>query len=569
MFSTKQRIAVRASASSRKQVVATSFQSPLMGAGGMHTGSNVQVAAPNMTQQKDGMLEGIVASSNDANLRPYYRDMYDFDAVAGATVDLLSTLPFSDWTLTGIEDKEQLDIFNSAMERLNIRSLLPELSIDYLVLGMFTGSLIYKSERRQFTDLIVHQPENLEITSNPIYGGDPDITLNVPSDLKAVVSGSGEFYKDLKDRLNESMLQSLKSSSKVTLDPLTTLYLPRKTYSRSIGTSFFRRILPIYLLERMLFRGTLTEATRRQKAILHIQAGDEFWEPTEKELENIVSLFQQADLDPIGAMVATRNDIQTQEIRQGGDLWKVTDMMDYTTQIKLRAMGISEAFLSGEANYHTAEAALSVFIESLRSYRYSVEKRLFHNKLFPLIAVINDFRKEGSKGNPYKVTGASKMLRTNISYDAQDASSLIVPEIKWHKQLRPEADREHLDVLQTMTDKGVPVTLRMWASAGGISMDTLMDEIEENEKLKKRIKEVTGKEVDDDEDSGGGFSFGATNAMNRKPRPILARDYGDAAELVQRTKTGKAKPVRNQKEAHERMNRAIVKATARLSESGE
>ena len=1063
MFSTRQRIAVR-SQDQRKKVI-----SSVQSGSNFSSGANVSVSSPGMSNQKDGFLSGILPSTDDAMLRGYYRDIYDFDHVSGAAVDLLSSLPFSDWTLVGADDN-QLSVFNSAMDRLNFRSLLPELSIDYLVLGVFIATLVYKREAKQFTDIIPHNPDDIiQSVPSPIYSADPHLQLRVGKSLKDLATGQDAYNTGLRARLNDSMVASLKHSL-VTLDPLTTLYLPRKTYSVSGGTSFYRRILPIFLLERLLYRGTLTEATRRQRSILHITAGDEFWEPTEEELLGLVTLFQQADLDPIGAMIATRNDVQTTELRAAGEFWRYTDIVESTTVMKLRAMGISESFLcltgdtlvstnaglvrldsfgdplkmekdssidvdfqlkgkdgrvvnackwwyrgknavkkvttysgynikgtashkilvladgattewktiqelmpnqdrlcvdlnsadknrrkslrltlsdpeinahqtnlkipnkpkvmtpelayvmgmiisegslgkydasisnsddaiieryracvnkvfglglgiyipkvvigetmsicgidctrnvvpkevsvhskvvakwlnelgvnwterknekspccsyaipwsilkaddeskfsflaayidgdgrvavkptkdgvknveisiysgsyliiqmlqillsdlgiksrilhehhrlvippssggylysriskymgcerkklqdynatpldvksgiplscfeqllksrhirrevnvgewfendegkptlverygqrckisvgvnkdrsnaglllydsfddgvyddllclikqistklhtnllrlfqirylfdpvvsvedkgkkhlfdltvdsnsppafvangivvhnSGEANYSTAEVALSVFIEGLRAYRLNLTRRLFTNKLFPLISVVNGFYKQDkvqASVNPYLATAAAQnqSLTQDIQFEMNDTSKLVIPEVHWHKQLKPQADRDYMELLTMLEEKGVPITLRMWAAAGGLSLDNIKDDMEEDTKLRKEIKDLKGKSgaANPNEDGGEGEEgeeeYALSSVMGRKPRSILSRDYGEQAEIIGRTKTGRPKVV-NQRRENERANISIAKAMQNLSD---
>jgi intein/homing endonuclease len=308
MFKSKKRFSIRASVNNRHQVL-SSFTSY----GGAQSGSAV-VSAPGMGNQTDTMLQGILDESNEKVLLNYYRDIYNYDPVAGAAVDLMSTLPFSDFTLMGASE-EELEPHNTAIEMLGMKSILPEASIDYLVLGKFICSIIYKRDAKNFTDLVPHPVENIKLVASPLYGADPLIILNVPQSYRDFIQSKNPHFQMLRDRLNKPMLDAL-TGRQVMLDSLTTLYIPRKTFTNSLGTSLYRRILPMYLFERILYRGTLTEAGRRQRSTLHITAGSEdSWEPTEEELRNIVSLFQQADLDPMGAIIATRTDIQTNEIR--------------------------------------------------------------------------------------------------------------------------------------------------------------------------------------------------------------------------------------------------------------
>src|SRR5690606_6463047 len=154
-------------------------------------------------------------------------------------------------------------------------------------------------------------------------------------------------------------------------------------------TTLFRSI---WLMEKNLFRGTLVETARRQRGILHLTLGDgDQWEPTMADMQMAMELFQNADADPLGAVIATRMGITTDEIRQGGDFWKITDLWDQTMAMKLRALGISESFLSGEATYSNADTSLTVFIESLRTYRDTVTSKLFYNKIFPLVSAMNGY----------------------------------------------------------------------------------------------------------------------------------------------------------------------------------
>jgi hypothetical protein len=356
-------------------------------------------------------------------------------------------------------------------------------------------------------------------------------------------------------------------ASAYTLDPITTVYLPRKVVQEpnSIGTgatSFFKRIVPYYLLEKTLFRGTLVEANKRQRATLHIQAGDDNWEPTPDELQALVALFQQGDLDPLGAIIATRNSIQAQEIRQGGDFWKINDVLGDTTAIKLRALGISEAFLSGETNYSTAEVGLSVFVESINAYRALLTHIIFYNKLFPIISVVNKFYKD-IKG--MRVTDSVEDFQFNIN----DNSKLIIPTLNWHKSLNPRTDKDMIDMLQLMSEKGVPIPLRMWAASSGVTIESLISDLRDDAAIRAEINKYKSK------DEGGGEDYGMEESMLRfekgamKRVGVLNRKFSEAAsEITRRTKTGQKQWVHNQHAAHARQNDIIVKAARSIATRG-
>lgn len=539
----------------------------------------------------DPLLKDIVFSEDLEQkklVNRLYRDIYYNDAVCGSAVDMLSTLPFSDFTIGGVTDKRALRSFKETVERLNIRTILPNLSTDHLVDGAFIGSLLYNKSSKRFFDIMPHRNDNAKIDSLPFYGQDPIITVSIPENVQTSLAGDSARMQNLKSRLGEDVIQLLQQDA-LELDPLTTVYVPRKTFTSGEGVSFYRRVLPLYLIEKNLFRGTLVESSRRQRGILHISLGDgDQWEPTVADMEFMTELFMNADSDPLGAIIATRLGVTTDEIRQGGDFWKVTDTWDSTATFKLRALGISESFLSGEANYATADSSLTVFIESIRAFRDMLTRKLFYNKIFPLVSLVNGYT-INERGKLIRKDGLldSDNMQANLDKLA-DGTRLLIPNVHWSKQLKPEGDSQYMDMLTTLTEKGVPVPLRAIAAAGGFNLDTLLSDADDDLELLQKVSEY-GKQVADikskygpkeggDDGGGGAFASGGDDdlrellnyadgtrssvlaqKLGRRPS-LLNRDFGKDSEVVGQTKTGKKKFIADQKGANERSNREIARA---------
>lgn len=492
---------------------------------------------------KDSMLEGILDTSDPKQLQAVYRDIYLSDHIGGAIVDLKATMPWSDFTLAG-GDEKKLNVFMDNVERLNMKSLHYEMSVDILVTGAFCGSLLYDG-RKGFNDIIPMSAGDLEITPTPLYSEAPLLRYMVPRELKQFCSDTSKEAQRIQKKIPRQMLEAFRKSSKVDLNPESTLYVPRTTLtSIQVGVSAYRRLLPIYLLERVMYRGTISEATRRQRATLHITAGDETeWIPTEEELGTLVGLFQSTEQDPISSVVATRANVQTQEIRSGGDFWKWTDISDQLEAMKLKALSTNESFLTGDASYNNLETALSVFVEDTRSFRQNLTQRVYYERLFPLISQLNE----------WYVDDRRKARNDN------DTNKLFIPEIHWHKQLRPEADSDYLGILDSLTEKGIPVTMRMYAAAGGINLDKMLSEFEDDLKMRKTIKDALSKAGVKGDDEYASLS--RTPGVN-----FFGRDFGEAQEIVGRTRTGKKKYIHNQKRANQQVNEKAAKALANLSD---
>lgn len=521
---------------------------------------------------KSGLLDGIIDESTPQELQAIYRDIYYHDHISGATVDLRANLPWSDFTLVGGTDK-QLEPFIEFMDRLCVKQLHPIVSTDQMVTGAFVGSLVYSAKERAFTDSIPYNYADCETQAVPLFSCDPILRLNVSAELKAFATDTSEEAVRIQQRIPPEMLQHFRSSKRVDLDPLSTLYAPRTTLSTvQYGVSYLRRVVPIYLLERLLYRGTLSEATRRQRATLHIMAGDEDWEPTDEDLGHLVSLFQSTEMDPISATVATRNSVQVQEIRAGGDFWKWTDVTDQLGDMKMRALAINDAFLSGDASYNNMETALSVFIEDLRAQRERTTQQLYYDKSFPLIAALNGLTVDSKTPN----VETAAYLQSDASRILGKTGGLLIPRVQYHKELRPQADSDYMDILDKLKGYGMPIPLRMLAAAGGLNMDQLMKDLASDNELKAQIAKIkaegapsggaddTGAEDDFGDSEFARFGGGARGAI--KPVGYLNRDFGDTAEPFLRDSTGRKKHCFTPSETSRRQDERIHKALRALSD---
>ena len=432
-----------------------------------------------------------------------YRNIYDYDTVAGTAVDLIVTLPFSDIHLVH-PDQKILDIYEESLDRLRIVQQLPLLAAEYYVIGFVVASLIFDDKAGVWDDMVIHSPETIDIDPIPVQGFDPKINFMVPKKLKQFLRSKDPRDVDARSVMPEALIKKLMSSKSVPLEPLNTLYLPRKSHPNDLGTSYFLRIIPLYILEQTLTYGTLISARRRQRAIMHITVGlDDVWEPTIDEIQTITEMFVQADSDPQGAIVGTRTGVQVDEVRQGSDFWKISEEGDYLTQAKLRALGLNESFLSGDATYSTMEVALSVFVESLRAFRDDFTQRIFYHKLFPTLAKANGFIKR---------TQAELSHRIRIVRGKHEETEYQMPEVHWAKQLKPEADMNYLDVLEKVEEKGVVIPLRTWAAAAGMSLKNLLAAEEDDIEVRKKIKDWKKKAGLLEEEEGGG---GGADAWGR------------------------------------------------------
>lgn len=577
--------------SDAKETAQTRKEVKSVSSGGGTSGGNIQVGGVPLDIDLSPMLEGMDYEADDRQLFNVYRDIYFFDPIGGSYVDLFSTLPFSDVSFSGAKDSV-LDPFYEVNERLSLSASMPNITTDLLVTGAFCGSMLYNKERKKFIDMMTHRYDNIEATPFPFMSQDPIFELRVPQDVKRALSKDSRRVDALRKELGAGFVDKMLNESLVELDPVGTIYIPRKTFTYGEGVSAFRRMLPIWLIEKNLYRGTLIESGRRQRGILHAQLGDgDQWEPSQEEMDFITDLLLNADSDPIGSIITTRLGVNISEFRQGGDFWKITDIWDQTASFKMRLLGISEALLSGEANYDSAATGLTVFIESLRAYRDFVTRKVYYEKVFPLISMMNGYA-VGKNGKIMKKSGLMDGSLNEIMYRLNDGSKLFIPNVHWSKQLRPDIDSSMMENLRAMTELGVPVPLRSIAAAGGFNFDQLLMDQDEDLALrhkllsyKKRQQEIDKQYQIADDAGGGGESFssvsrslshgrgldsalgipnllGSQSAVlggNRRPG-LKGRDFGEQSEIYELTKTGKKKHVFRQARANQKANDAIYRS---------
>lgn len=566
----------------------TDFVSQSAGGAGMAAG-NMQIGTVPLDIDLEPMMEGMDYDADDRQLFNVYRDMYHFDPICGSYVDLFSTLPFSDVSFSGAKDSV-LEPYYEVNERLSLTTSMPNITTDIQVTGAFVGSMIYNKDRKKFIDLMTHRYDNIDVTPLPFISQDPMFELRIPQYVKSAFAKEGKRIDALKKELGSGFVDKLMNDTTMELDPIGTIYIPRKTFSFGEGISVLRRVLPIWLIEKNLYRGTLIESGRRQRGILHAQLGDgDQWEPSQEEMDFMTDLLLSADSDPIGSIITTRLGVNISEFRQGGDFWKITDIWDQTAQFKMRAMGISEAFLSGEANYDSGAAGLTIFVEAMRAFRDHLTRKVYYEKVFPLISMMNGLAVQRN-GKIIKKNNLMDGGLTEVMYKLNDGSKLFIPNVHWSKQLRPDVDQAMMENLRAMTELGVPVPLRAIAAAGGYNFDQiLMDQDEDlamRRKLmgyKKRMAEIDAEFAPPEPGAGGEDSFSSVSStsgdrdlqrrrrhiagiglssavLGGEKRKLLNRDFGERSEIFELSKTGKKKHVFRQSVANSRANDQIWKA---------
>lgn len=451
---------------------------------------NVNVSSVQITGMMSDLMDGYMPATNESSAHPLiykiYRDIYYFDPIAGGAVDMFTNLPFSDFSLAGIKDEKAVEPFHKSLANMRIRKLLGQLSTEYLVNGLFIGEMSWDDSKKEFTGISPHDPAFATLESELKFGMDPRVTIDLASAQSGMPIRSGALGR-----------AGIKSDSKSHVIPADNLlYMTRKGMFKDIrGLSYFKRILPIWFLEKALIRGTMDQSYKRQRSIAHMKVGSPEWTPSSEDMAILASMLSDAEMDPLGAILVTRDGVDVQEIRRGEDFWKHSDISDYAGTLKMKALGINEAILSGDATINTIEMAMSVFLETVKDHRDSITNELFYEKTFPKIAEAHGITRSRYKeeaGMRIPVTSSdgnggyvTEYVETASSFNFD--GKFVMPSIHWHKSLKPESDSAYMEILTTLEEKGVPLPLRMWAAAGGIDLTSILEGLGEDAEVRKKI----------------------------------------------------------------------------------
>jgi hypothetical protein len=440
----------------------------------------------------DDLSEGTIVEqfmpTDVRRLHRIWRRIYYQDPVAGPAVELYKDLPWSDFQLIGVDDQTIAQLYSDCLNAINITSRLPELSAEFLTMGKVIGHMLFDESKGFFNRMIIHDPDWIRVSEIPLGGFQPKLDLIPTPGMRAFASSKDPRDIEAQEQVPE-LVQMIRNGQEIPLAPEHTFYIPRRYAPYDVmGASAYTRIIMFVAYEKALVNATVASARRRASRIRHVTAGiDDVWEPSAEELGSISDLFMQADEDPVGAIVVTRTGVQVNEV--GGsspqDIVKISDEWQFLLQGKLNALGVSEAFLTGEATYNTLEQLMSVFLEKVKAHRNFFVHNLIKEKILKPLAIKHNFirRKKAEVDH-----------RIRIAQDVNERD-YIIPTLAWAKSLRPVADRDYLEILGMMEEKGIPVTLRTWSSAAGFDLDSEMDQfpndVEARRQMSQQKKKVT------------------------------------------------------------------------------
>jgi len=453
--------------------------------GGTHApfpagGSGLQRYNPLYERAEAPTLAEEYLPTDTATQNKVYRQIIMFDPIAGPATEYWSDLAFSNEILLGgLDDTDVLQEYNDAISASGIASVMPDLLHSYLTFGRFVFHQLMDERRGYWTETIVHDLDHVKITVSPFPSKPPLIDVQ-PSDedVQWATSQDPRIIAQRRD-IDPVLIKMMAAGKSIPLAPENTMFLPRKAFATDrYGSSYLTRILPYWIYEKALVDATIAGARRRAGPLRHMKVPEDY---TSWEMETLLDQAFAAEEDTIGGYILTRTEVDIQELGGGKDtIWKMSDEWDFLSAAKMRALGISETLLSGEASWNSLDTVVSVLLERVRALRAYFTRKIVVEKMLMTLARQNGYVKRTEAHLSHRIRVAKK-------YYTED--ELLIPTVEWDRPIEPIADETYLDLLDRMEEKGLPVTTHMLAQAGGYDLEKALESFQSDIETRKQIYE--------------------------------------------------------------------------------
>jgi len=460
----------------RYGTAATNITSPMMPGGGMH-----QRYSPVFERAEDPTLAEDFMPADPQTQNKIFRNLIMFDPIAGPATEYWRDLAFSsNIVLGGLNDPKLEKFFRDAVDASGIIPIMPMLLSDYLTFGKFVFHMLFDDRLGYWTDTIPHDLDYVSIKVPPVPRLDPLIDVQPNQEMREWAVSSDPRAVMQRQQIDPVLVSLMAAGSPIPLAPENTMFLPRRVFSTDhYGTSYLTRIMPFKIYEKALLDASIAGARRRAGPLWHITV----WPDAEdSEMAEVLDLFFAAEEDPIGGKVITREGVTVNPVGGGSaDFWKLSDEWTFLTEAKMRALGISDTFMSGEANWNSMEMILSTFLEKVRAVRTYFTQKILLEKMFLQLAQIHGFKKRSEAELSHRVRTGGPRSRGGSEPEYQ------IPTVEWDKPLSPVADREYMDILDGLEEKGIPIPIRMRAQVAGFDLDKALESFPSDLETQKQI----------------------------------------------------------------------------------
>lgn len=190
---------------------------------------------------------------------------YKLDGTIGTVIDMYAEIIGSQFHLSGEGvEGEVKDAFELSLEKTMAIAAFPMFIKYYLVFGECIPHLTFDTDKKIWTNLMLHNPDQISVTSAPMLKI-PDILEYTPDEtLRKLARSNHPVIQMAMSTLPPEVMAALISGQGIPLDTITNVtFLARKQFAHEIrGTSILSRLYRILMIEDAIAQTTIQTARR-------------------------------------------------------------------------------------------------------------------------------------------------------------------------------------------------------------------------------------------------------------------------------------------------------------------
>lgn len=284
----------------------------------------------------------------------YWRLFFKLDPVIGNCLDMYSTMPWSDFQLSGEGVTGEIkEAFETMCRETQVLRILEYMVKEFMVIGECVPHCFFDDVKGIWTYIALHNPDQLEVIDAPFIKMEPIVEF-IPDDrLRAVLTSSNHLLRQVREQMPPELISRLIARQNIPLSPINMTFIPRRMHPYDTrGTSIISRMWRILMYEDGIYNASIATARRHAGPLKVAKLGNPQtgWIPSQEHEKRLLQLLAQAELD-VNAWLVYHYGIQFEMVGTTDRIMNISQHHEVIERIKLIAMGISKSFLHGEVTY--------------------------------------------------------------------------------------------------------------------------------------------------------------------------------------------------------------------------
>ena len=427
-----------------------------------------QVESPDRVQYPKSREEA------NENWRLFHR----VDPIFGTAIDMYAEMLVSEFDIVVGDEKstEIRDTLEYMCQTTQLMDRLKYIIREYLVIGEAVPHTFFDDNLGIWTYVGMHNPDYVEVIDAPIVNMEPILNFVPDENLRRLLSDGSPESREFKARLPAEFVSKIMARQKIRLSPLNASFIPRKMHPyETRGTSLASRMWRIFMVEDAVYNSTIATYRRHSSPVKVIKLGDRQtgWIPNPGSEVKLLEMLNRAESDP-QAWVIYHYGIEFEAWGTQDRAISIKGEHDVIEKVKLLALGLSKAFMTGDGTYASSKSGLQVFLRRLLSLRQYLESVWLYPKFFRPISEINEW----FTAKPSEVNHRYRIKRT--AQEIEEQNMVLMPTLKWRNKLDPSIDQDVLQAYAALEKFGIRIAKS--TVAGVVGLDA-------REELTKSMKE--------------------------------------------------------------------------------